>query len=388
MKKNLFLFAISMIIAMLISAQERIVRVDFESGAFVNNPQIPFSESFVIQGETGSDVSFVKVNIFYEDKLRPIHTFVWNRCENNNSNLFTIEVPAILKPNTKYDFEIITYKLLSKNQKDFLISNTEDRIRFFFQNNVYYDGNNISVNRPQSVYKELSSLVDEALKHQESKNGIEYQSPSALVFDELKKQSNFRFNKFFNKYDTNDSNEAAKSLVSDKVEHLTKLVMSELKPYLNSNLVQHYKKVLVKSVSTDKETFTLPVNIGFYAWNKSSNIDNVNVSNTNFTLGAGLTIPFSNKSVFATKMKLLDSFGFSLGVLFNPIKDANGTEFVTPGINIPVYTGLGFRVLRVIRINAGIIVLGEKGQQGFNHISVIPTAGMALELNAWLGIKK
>ncbi|MEA1875080.1 MAG: hypothetical protein U9N51_11750 [Bacteroidota bacterium] len=317
-----------------------------------------------------------------------MHTFSWNRCEKNNSEIFTIEIPAILKPNTKYDFEIITYKKLTKPQRDFLIDNTKERVKYFIQNNLYFDGKSVSVNKPKTVFNDLSALIDEALKHQESKNGITYQAPSDLVLEELKKQSDFRFRKFFKRDDSENENQAAEALVTEKVEHLTNIVMSELTPYLNSTLVQHFKVVNIKSISTDKETFTLPINIGMYAWNKSLQLDNSTISNTNFTLGAGITLPFNNKSVFASKMKVFDSFGYSIGVLFQPVKDANGNEFITPGINLPVYTGLGFRVLNVVRINAGIVILGEKGQEGFDNISVIPTAGMALELNAWLGIKK
>lgn len=51
-----------------LNAQERIVKVDFESGSFENNPKIPFDEPFVIIGEVGRDIEFVKVNISYERK--------------------------------------------------------------------------------------------------------------------------------------------------------------------------------------------------------------------------------------------------------------------------------------------------------------------------------
>lgn len=125
-----------------------------------------------------------------------------------------------------------------------------------------------------------------------------------------------------------------------------------------------------------------------YAWNKTVNINNTDVENINFTLGAGLTIPFNNKSKLSSKSKFLDSFGISAGVLFNPITDANGTEFVTPGVGLPVYAGLGFRMFKVVRFNVGALTLAEKGTQNYTNLSFIPTAGLSLELNLWMGIKK
>ncbi len=57
-----------------LNAQERNLKVDFESGSFYNNPKIPFDEPFVIMGETGSDIELVKVNIYYEGKSFILHS--------------------------------------------------------------------------------------------------------------------------------------------------------------------------------------------------------------------------------------------------------------------------------------------------------------------------
>ncbi len=371
-----------------LNAQERNVKVDFESGSFYNNPKIPFDEPFVITGETGSDIEFVKINIFDEGKSDVLHSFVWNRIENNNSETFNIVVPAILKSNSNYDFEIITYKMLSQKQKEILLKNVEDRVRFLLNNNLYFDGKNVKVNKPKDVYNKLEQLINESFKHHESKNLIPLQAPSSLILEELKVQSDFRFSRFFKRSTRVERDEIANEMIAEKVKHLVNLISSELQPFTNTQLVQHHRQANINNIETDRQPFTLPVNIGMYAWDKSVSIDNISENNINFTLGAGLTIPFSNKTSLASRSNMIDSFGFSIGVLFEPVVDSSGTEFVTPGVNLPVYTGLGFRIFKVLRFNAGVIVLGEKGNQDFSKLSVIPTAGLALELNLWMGIKK
>ena len=362
--------------------------MDFESGSFYNNPKIPFDEPFVVVGETGRAIEFVKVNIYYEGKNFILHSFVWNRIENNTSETFNIVVPPILRSNTKYDFEIITYKLLANSQKEELLKNVEDRVRFLLTNNFYFDGKNVITNKPKDVYKKISQLIDESFQHHESKNLIPIQAPSSLILEELKKQSDFRFSRFFNRSTRLERDSIANTFIDEKVEHLVSLISSELVPFINSQLVQHHRQVNIKAIETDKEPFTLPINVGMYAWDKTVSIDNTSLHNINFTPGAGVTIPFSNKSRLTSKANIFDSFGISAGVLFKPVVDSNGIEFVTPGVNLPVYTGLGFRIFKVVRFNAGVLVLGEKGNQDFNKLSVIPTAGLALELNLWMGIKK
>jgi len=386
--KIFFSTAILSLFFFCLNAQERNVKVDFESGSFFNNPKIPFDEPFVIVGETGRDIEFVKVNIYYEGKNFILHSFVWNRIENNISETFNIVVPPILRSNTKYDFEIITYKLLANSQKEELLKNVEDRVRFLLTNNFYFDGKNVITNKPKDVYKKISQLIDESFQHHESKNLIPIQAPSSLILEELKKQSDFRFSRFFNRSTRLERDSIANTFIDEKVEHLVSLISSELVPFINSQLVQHHRQVNIKAIETDKEPFTLPINVGMYAWDKTVSIDNTSLHNINFTPGAGVTIPFSNKSRLTSKANIFDSFGISAGVLFKPVVDINGIEFVTPGVNLPIYTGLGFRIFKVVRFNAGVLVLGEKGNQDFNKLSVIPTAGLALELNLWMGIKK
>lgn len=388
MKKVPSVIAIMVLFFSCLQAQERIVKVDFESGSFYNNPRIPFDNPFVVMGEAGKETEFVKVNIFYEGKNYILHSFVWNRVEQNISESFSIVVPPILRSNTKYDFEIITYRLLTSSQKEDLLKDVEDRVRFFLMNNIYFDGKNVVVNRPKDVYNKLNQIISESFEHFESKNFIPMQAPSSLVLEELKKQSDFRFDRFFKRTTRIERDDIANELISDKVEHLVALISSELTPFINSQLVQHHRQVNITSVETDKEPFTLPVNVGMYAWDKTVNINNTSVHNINFTPGVGLTIPFSNKSRLTSRARIFDSFGFSTGVLLKPVVDDNGVEYMTPGVNLPIYTGLGFRVFNLVRFNAGVLVLGEKGSQGFDNLSVLPTAGLALELDLWMGIKK
>lgn len=388
MNKTLLTILIVFFSITTIFSQERSVKIDFESETFYNTPNIPFDETLTIIGEAGRDIEMVKVNISYEEKDYVLHSYLWNRIERNPSETFTIIVPPVLKSNTKYDFEIITYKLLSKSQKAELLENLESRVRFLLMNNIYYDGKNVVVNKPKNVYEELEKLIDESLKYHESKNRIPAEAPSSLVLQELENQNDFKFSRFFKKTTRDEKNEKANKLIKEKVDHLVSLVSSELSPFINSDIVQHYKQVNIKSVKTDKEPFTLPVNIGMYAWNKTVDINNSSIENIDFTPGIGITIPFNNKSKLAMKSNLFDSFGFSAGVLLESVKDAEDTEYVTPGVNLPVYTGIGFRMFKVVRVNAGVLILGEKGVDNLEKLSVLPTAGLALELDLWLGIKK
>jgi hypothetical protein len=387
MKKNKISFLL-VLISLMVTAQERVVQIDFESGTFINNPKIPYEEAFGIIGEVGKEVSFVKVNIKPEGKDRVLQYYTWNRIASNTSETFNIVVPPVLKSNTAYDFEIVTYTTLSVSQKSQLLNDIEDKMRFFLANNLYYDGRNVQVNKPKRVYEQLNLLIKESFQYHESKNLIPIHAPSTMVLDDLNNQSDFKFGRFFKKTTRVEKSEIANDLINEKIDHLVALISSELTPFLNTEVVQHYRKVNVKSVETDREPFSLPVNFGMYAWNKTVNANNTETGNVEFTPGVGFTIPFKNRSKLAHQSRMIDSFGFSAGVLLRPVEDVNGTQFATPGVNLPIYTGLGLRMFRVARLNAGVLLLDEKGSNNFNKLTIIPTIGIAFELNLWMGIKR
>ena len=79
---------------------------------------------------------------------------------------------------------------------------------------------------------------------------------------------------------------------------------------------------------------------------------------------------------------------FRLEYYFKPIKNESNTEFTTPGINLPVYAALGVRLFKAARLNAGVLFVNEKGSANVNNLQVVPTIGLAFELDLWLGIKR
>ncbi|MCF8218665.1 MAG: hypothetical protein K9I29_00755 [Bacteroidales bacterium] len=386
--KQIFLTVILILSGLALFSQERVVYVDFESSSFKTNPTIPFDQPFGIQGEVASDVELVEVDVLSENTEDVLHSFTWNRKNSNQSPGFKVVVPPVLKSNTKYDFLIKTYKLMTPKQKKELKEKLRERVVYLLRSNIIYDGNDIEVQKPKHVYKKLSMLIDEALKYQRSKNQIERPELSRLVCDELERYADFKFKDFLKPKEESELNEQAKQLVEKKIEGLADVVMSEVNPYINSDLVQLHRQAYVKSVPTDKEPFTLPVNFGMYAWSKSIDVGNTTSRNLDFTPAIGFTVPFASRSSLLRKSKTFDSFGYSMGVLLNPVKDANGTEYITPTINLPVYAGLGVRVFKVLRLNAGALMIAKDGQQNFSSFNILPTAGLALELDVWMGIKK
>lgn len=131
MKKLMILLSFIFFVMNEMQAQERVVTVDFESSSLVNSPKIPYDQAFLIQGEAETDIEYVKVNIYQPNKSSILHSFAWNKIENNTLGIFNIVVPPVLKSNGKYDFEITTYKILNRNQKDICFETLKKELDFY-----------------------------------------------------------------------------------------------------------------------------------------------------------------------------------------------------------------------------------------------------------------
>jgi hypothetical protein len=99
-----------------------------------------------------------------------------------------------------------------------------------------------------------------------------------------KKQSDFGFGMFPRRPSNKDRDKISGQLIDDNINDLFELVESELAPLDNYQIVQHHGQVEIKSVETYKEPFTLPINVGMYAWSKSIDIDNWEIRNINLYL--------------------------------------------------------------------------------------------------------
>ena len=384
MKKILFILIFITNISLF--AQNTIVKVDFETSSFKNIDKLPHSNPFIVEGEVFADVELVEVSIFQEKGKKPLNSYVWNRNSKNQSETFTILIPEYLKSNSRYDFNITTFRLMSEKEKNNLKDNLARRIIFYLRNQYSFDGKNVELNNSKAVFSGLEVLIFDAIHYQRSKNGIEFKGLSKVVKDELDNQSGFKFRRLLRKTKGMERDSISNQLINRKISHLTELIMSEVMPFLNSQLVQQKNDVAIKSVPTEKEPFTLPVNGGLYVWNTNTNINNVSVNNTSITPGIGFSIPF--KRDLRIKNKALDSFALSFGVLTSPISDATGTDLVTPTVNLPVYAGLGIRFFDVIRLNVASLIVAEQGISNVNNLQFFPTIGLTFELNLWMGVKK
>ena len=68
------------------------------------------------------------------------------------------------------------------------------------------------------------------------------------------------------------------------------------------------------------------------------------------------------------------------------------TKYSGPIIGVPLYFGLGYKVFKLVRINAGMTLLQEGGGSGLdvslNSLYLRPFVGASVEFDLWLGLNR
>ena len=385
MKSTLLLLLLSFA-STFAGAQSVILDINKENGSFKNFPLLPYNEVFSIRGEVDKAITMVEIEVYESKGHKNPTVYKWNRSMQNSSAFFDVIVTQGLKENTEYDFTIITYKGLARAEKEKLLTNLIVRVQHLLTDEIKAGKRSIEVDNPNKIIKGLNEILTSGISTQRSRNGISFDEVSKLVENELKKLDDFKLNQFIRRKKRTEKDSISVAMLENKVKYLTELVITEIAPFVNSELVQQYRKYDINHAKTEKDRFTLPINAGIYAWNTTADVSNVSTKNTGFTPGIGFTIPFARS--LSIKGKPLPNIGFSMGVLTTPITNANGDKLVTPLVKLPIYAGLGVSFLRILRVNAAVTPVAIKGTTNITKLQWIPTVGISLEINAWLGVRR
>lgn len=383
--KQLLLVTLSVFCIAYANSQSQIIKLDSENGSFKNFPILPDNEVFSIEGEIDTSIKLVEVTINEEKSGRSPVVYSWNRSLHNNSQSFEVLVTQPLKAGETYDFTVTTFKSLETESKKRILGNILIRSQHLLRSEIVVDKNEIEVNNAKDLIRGLNEIIHQGIALQRSRNGIEFTELSGLVENEIKKIDNHKMKNLLRKKKGAEKDSVSTQALNNKIDYLLELILTEVKPFVSSELVEQYRRYDIQEVKTRKGNFTLPINGGLYAWNLNSNINDVSFSNTGLTPGVGFTLPF--KRSFNVRGKSLTSLGISLGVLTQKLEDANGDRYGTPTIKLPVYAALGVNVFRVIRVNAGTLMVSNFNN-ATDKIKFIPTFGIALELDAWIGVRK
>lgn len=347
---------------------------------------IPAEESFTLKGILPGDVVLVKTNVFRDRiKNNPDYSYQWKKPFDYKVKEFNIYVSDLLRGNEKYIFVFEFYRKASVAQIRTLQQAVHNNLEAYIDANYSIEKRGlVSLSARNVIKTNLSRIVIEGsgnFKHYLPNEFNGFSDIVGLKIDELHNMrlKNAKFNIIKTKKEVNVQAACGEKLLDE----LKALVKSEVDQYLNSDMLV---LVEVKEVDaqTEKTINYLPINVGYSGVYFSGNNQNSDYGRSPYL---GLSIPLANQ----TFKKFLGSSSLSAGFMLSNMSNQAGETVSGPVVGRPIYVALGYKMLKVMRFNAGAVLTSTETATAMGmmeRIQVYPFVGISLEMNFWVGFNK
>ncbi|MEZ4886924.1 MAG: hypothetical protein R3E32_19500 [Chitinophagales bacterium] len=388
MKKTLLLLTLLTGIHWAANAQHATVIYNYERNTFNENQPLPAEKNFMLNGGITTEINMVELTIYRagdEKQKNPLFDTYWKRPFNNQQDVFSMPVNYKLKGNDEYDFAMTYFRNLSDTEREYVRLKLFQTIDAYVQSNLMVNRKSITMLKPkQHLLKDLNSIVSQGLKNYRSRTNIEIEGFSDIVKDKLEQIERADLNKgkfiFFGKEKIQSRAEYAGQLVAD----LMKLLHNEVEQYLNASLMTIYDTRLVDDYPVEKTNNSISLNVGYGGVYFDGDLNELDYGQGIFI---GASIPFARKAF----SPFWANTSISFGVFIDDLENAEGLKVTGPIVKRPVYVGLGHKIFKFIRINAGVAFTEEETSTGIGDIqlkdiNLKPFVGVSAEINLSLGL--
>ncbi|MCI4667704.1 MAG: hypothetical protein MRZ79_06045 [Bacteroidia bacterium] len=351
-------------------AQYQSVVFDYELGYFNNGQPLPAESRLLFNGEIADEVCAVSVEIRKPNSSKVLYEALWQEMKEKSADNFQLPVNYPLTGKTDYDFHIIYYRKLRNKEKRQISEDLFKQVQFYREQQIKKHNGKIKLLRPaKKLSRDFNQILYNAL--------FDYRSADESVDVSFSSM----FETFLSSLERDTLAGNADQLDDIFERDITRIMEHEWWAVSTLRKVQDYP--------TENKGGALALNIGYGGALLSTKPNN-------FTYGTapyiGLSLPFSSKS-FASSF--WQNTSVSVGAFTQNFQDED-REFTGPIFRRPYFVGLGYKVFRFVRLNAGVVALEEQiGNSGagnsvsfdLSNIKAQPFIGLSAEIKFSLGNK-
>ncbi|WP_338766994.1 hypothetical protein WAF17_04930 [Bernardetia sp. ABR2-2B] len=398
MQKNILLLSIFTIFNSFLflqneaNAQYATAVFEYEKSSFNNSQALPAEENLMISGAAQPETVLVEIVILDDksnrkDDPKPLFVATWVRPPYSSIGTFTVPVNYKLRGSSKYDVQVDYYRRITDMERE--------NLRQDLYNNLFaYTEQSFTVERKRArviggtaqLVRNLNEIARKGLSLYRNRSQLQFEGFSDLVVSKIDQinKANLKKGKFI--FSKRKKKDARADYREKLMTELKQLLASELGQVLNVDLLVLQDRKFMDDYPTEKTRTEIPLNVGY----GGVHLAGTNSENSSFGSSpyAGLSLPLGKKG-FAGEFWSRSSI--SVGFFFNNFEDDAGNEISGPIVNRPTYIGLGYRVFRFIRFNAGGTFLEDSTQGGggvFDQIYIRPFVGFSAEFRFWIDLEK
>lgn len=397
MQKNLLFLSIFLIFNLFLfsqnsaKAQYATAVFEYEKSSFNNSQNLPAEENLMISGAASPETVLVEITILDDksnrkDEPKPLFIATWVRPPYSSIGTFTVPLNYKLRGSSKYDLQIDYYRRITDMERE--------NLRQDLYNNLFaYTEQSFTVERKRArviggtaqLVRNLDEIARKGLSLYRNRSQLQFEGFSDLVVSKIDQinKANLKKGKFI--FSKEKNKDARADYRVKLLTELKQLLASELGQVLNVDLLVLQDRKFMDDYPTEKTRTEIPLNIGY----GGVHLTGTNSENSSFGTSpyAGLSLPLGKKG-FAGEFWSRSSI--SAGFFFNNFEDDLGQEITGPIFKRPTYIGLGYRVFRFIRFNAGATFLEDssRGSSLADQVYIRPFVGFSAEFRFWIDLEK
>ncbi|AWW29736.1 hypothetical protein DN752_06155 [Echinicola strongylocentroti] len=348
------------------------------------NP-LPSEEIFYIKGIIPDGISYIEGKVYPSSKnLDKAETYTWKQPFSFEVNQYEILVSDPLRSSDKYTIELYYYQKADEKQMEALKSSINHNIEAYLKANMEISKGKIhSYNSDKVIMAQLNKIVEDGIQNYSHFIHQDFSGFSDIIKQKLEQRDEIklkkaRFNILGRKKENVDNERAVYAF--QYIDELISTVQNEADQYLADNMFALVDIRKLQSYPTIKKPSSIPLNFGYGGFAMKRSFASTEYFNGMY---AGISVPLGNKAF----TKFLGNASFSAGVFLENFESKNGTKLSGPLVNLPIYAGLGYKIFRVFRFNAGLVAIStENAGETIDKFNLQPYAGFSLEFNIWLGL--
>ncbi|MEM6261268.1 MAG: hypothetical protein AAGI38_02090 [Bacteroidota bacterium] len=381
----IFFFLVSLVISS--QAQVRTIVFEYERSVFDGGNPLPSGQLFFINGQVGPDIHLVEIELYKPSFDKKLYTANWKRPFNSQSDMFQALFKFKLKSSSTYDLKINYYRYVTIQEYQKLGTLLENALHAYLDQSIQQSNDRrlMFSSSPDRMLAAMNQIVNNGLTLYRSKNQIEFPGFSDIIRVRLKDLEDSRLKRAKYSSDEKDPEKAQAvraAYIKKRKEELMVLVQTELRQYINSDLLVLNDSKLIDAYPTERSLNPIAINLGYGGVYLEGSFNDLEYDDGAYL---GISLPFANARSDATFWR---NTALSAGVFLQNFEDVDGETLSGPIVGRPYYVGLGYRAFRFIRINAGITALERTGANASSDLQLSPFLGVSAEIGLWLGINR
>lgn len=373
------------------SAQYQPVVFDPASNLLGNGQPLPAEKQWSITGPVAEDISIVEARIYEDAAMKHLATTGrWERTDQSNDPSFNINLDQKLRGNDEYTVVLGFYGPIGREASDTLASRLSAYLGAYVDQSVDVSSNRTRLTKPVGqVMDELNIIVRRGADNYRSRLNIPFTGFSQLVEDKLERLNDTRLSDakyMFKKKEDEGQRSQRIDMAQHEIASVKAMLDAELHSYLDREMMVLRNRTVLTDQATENTPNTVSINVGYGGIYNSGDANDLSYGQAPYV---GISFPLGRR---AFSSRFWSNSSISVGAFLENTEDDDGTMLTGPLINRPIYLGYGYRVFRMVRLNAGGTLvqkdmLNADGGTSSN-LDVRPFLGVSIEINLWLGLGK